>query len=174
MTTIGIILGFGTVVPPEQIGGDAEKPGPGVIPVKVVGFALFPDNQKGFRRDVVGGEIASPSGGVSVDGGGVSVVQLPENCGAVLAAMKNCPQAASSVHGGGHEVCPVTAIKDAHRRPAETHSVRARTPEITRRRHHRPTTSSEYSRRGEREGPRVCLPIGVAGSHPWSARHAGL
>ena len=65
--------------------------------------------------------------------------------------MKNGPQTASSVHGGGHEVCTVTAIKDAHRLPAETHLVRAGTPEITRRRHYRPTTSSEYSRRGERE-----------------------
>ena len=61
-----------------------------------------------------------------------------------LADMKNCPQAARPMRGRGQEVCPVTAIKDAHRRPAETHSVRVETPEITRCRHHRPTTSNEY------------------------------
>ena len=46
----------------------------------------------------------------------------------LLAAMKNCPQAASSVPGGGHEVCPVMAIKHAHRRPSETHSARVGNP----------------------------------------------
>ena len=46
----------------------------------------------------------------------------------MLAAMKNCPQAASSVPGGGHEVCLATAIKDAHRRPDETHSDEGRNP----------------------------------------------
>jgi hypothetical protein len=39
---------------PEQIGGDAEQPGPGILPVKVVAFELFPGDQKGFGRDVVG------------------------------------------------------------------------------------------------------------------------
>jgi hypothetical protein len=42
--------------------------------------------------------------------------------------MKNCPQAASSVPVGGHESCPVTAIKAAHRRPVETHSDEGQKP----------------------------------------------
>ena len=69
----------------------------------------------------------------------------------MLTVMNSCPQAASSVDGR-HEVCTVTDIKVAHRRPAKTHSVRVGNPEITRRRHHRLPTSSEYSRWGEREG----------------------
>ena len=60
-------LGFGPVMSPEQIRGDAEKPGPGILPAKVVGFELFPSDQKGFGRDVVRREVAGPSGGVSVD-----------------------------------------------------------------------------------------------------------
>lgn len=70
----------------------------------------------------------------------------------LLAAMKNRPQAASSVPVGRHEVCPVTAIKDAHRRrPTETHS-RVGNPETTPRCHHRATTSRDSSNWRSREG----------------------
>lgn len=61
---------------------------------------------------------------------GRSLASPPRGGGPVLAAMNNCPQAASSVPGDGHEVCPVTAIKDAHRRPAATHSDEGRKPRI--------------------------------------------
>ena len=47
-------------MPAEQIGGDAEQPGPGVVPGEVVGLELFPGDQKGFGRDVVGGEVTGP------------------------------------------------------------------------------------------------------------------
>lgn len=60
-------LGFGAVVPPEQVCGDPEKPRPGILPVQIVGFKLFPGDQKGLGCDVVGGEITGPSCGVSVD-----------------------------------------------------------------------------------------------------------
>lgn len=74
------------------------------------------------------------------------------------------------MHGGGHEVCPVTAIKDAHRRPAETYPVRAETP----RNHSAPPPSSDDLERihemGRARGSKVGRPIGVAGSHPGSAR----
>ena len=54
-------------MPSEQIGGDPKKPGPGILPIKVVGFQVFPGDQKGFGGDVVGGEIAGSSGCISVD-----------------------------------------------------------------------------------------------------------
>lgn len=49
------------------------------------------------------------------------------------------------MHGGGHEVCSVTAMKDANRRPAGTRSVRVGNP----RNHSAPSPSFDDLERSE-------------------------
>lgn len=49
-------------MPPEQMGDDAEKPGPGILPVKVVGFEWVQASRKVWG---VGREVPGPSGHVT-------------------------------------------------------------------------------------------------------------